>query len=102
LVHLGFGILPSGFWNSGFWDSGLWAAACLELILPTSAFGGVGKLSDRVSRPYTLYVANDQDEPRAPLARSPAEAGGVTAVLVGSGAWFGSILIVRGFINTSG
>ena len=39
-------------------------------------------------------MPNDQDEPRVPLARSPASAGGVTAVLVGSGAWFGSVFIV--------
>ena len=34
-----------------------------------------------------VFLPNDQGEPRVPLARSPATAGGVTAVLVGSGAW---------------
>ena len=33
------------------------------------------------------FLPNDQGEPRVPLARSPATAGGVTAVLVDSSAW---------------
>ena len=40
---------------------------------------------------HDIFSPNDQGEPRVPLARSPAEAGGVTAVLVGSSAWFGWI-----------
>ena len=39
-----------------------------------------------------LLRPNDQDEPRVPLARSPASAGGVTAVLVGSSALLGIFL----------
>jgi hypothetical protein len=39
-----------------------------------------------------VFSPNAQDEPRVPLARSPASAGGVTAVLVGSSAWFGIFL----------
>lgn len=39
-------------------------------------------------------MPNATDEPRRKLARSPATAGGVTAVLVGSGAWFGSVFLL--------
>jgi hypothetical protein len=42
-----------------------------------------------------FFAANDQDEPRVPLARSPAEAGGVTAVLVGSSAWLGGFFFIN-------
>ena len=38
-----------------------------------------------------IILPNAQGEPRAPLARSPAIAGGVTAVLVGSSAWLGAL-----------
>jgi hypothetical protein len=43
-------------------------------------------------------LPNAQGEPRAPLARSPAPAGGVTAVLVGSSAWLGDFFIFAYFL----
>jgi hypothetical protein len=66
-----------------------------DFIFPKTSFPDFAILSDVASR-NMLYLANDQDEPRVPLARSPATAGGVTAVLVGSSAWFGSVFIFLG------
>ena len=38
-----------------------------------------------------IFMPNAQGEPGAPLARSPASAGGVPVVLIGSAALFGPV-----------
>ena len=54
-----------------------------------------GAFINSVARQPDHYI----DEPRAPLARSPATAGGVTAVLVGSSAWLSNSASLFGILN---